>query len=275
MAYFDFSGTVEVSVTYTEASIETARIRPLSYGITHEVTGKDTLKFTLAEPRNLSIEVNGDIFDNLQLFAGPIETSRPGADDPDVIYFGPGVHSPSGGTVAVPSGKTVYLAGGAVLNARVAFARVDNARLIGRGVITGAPGGGCTVEYSKNIEIDGVTMLNPDGYAVTVGEAERVTIRNIRAFSSKGWGDGIDVFCSKDVLIDGVFMRNSDDCIAIYNHGGTTTGTPATSSCATPPCGRTWHTRSTSAPTATRTTPRRSRTSRSRTSTSWTTASHR
>ena len=52
----------------------------------------DTLTFTLTQPRNLSIEVNGEIFDNLQLFANPLETDRPDPRDPDVIYFGPGVH---------------------------------------------------------------------------------------------------------------------------------------------------------------------------------------
>ncbi len=31
-------------------------------------------------------------------------------------------------------------------------------------------------------------------------------------------GDGIDLMCCRDVLIDNVFMRNSDDCIALYNH---------------------------------------------------------
>lgn len=45
-----------------------------------------------------------------------------------------------------------------------------------------------------------------------------MTIRNLKAFSCKGWSDGIDLMCCRDVLIDNVFLRNSDDCIAIYNH---------------------------------------------------------
>ncbi|MDE6403495.1 MAG: glycoside hydrolase family 28 protein, partial [Muribaculaceae bacterium] len=36
--------------------------------------------------------------------------------------------------------------------------------------------------------------------------------------SCKGWSDGIDLMCCKNVKIDNIFMRNSDDCIAIYNH---------------------------------------------------------
>jgi len=91
MACFDFSGDVEVSVTCNRGRIESARIRPLSYGLRPKIEGR-TLVFSLAQPRNLSVEVNGDIFGNLQLFANPIETERPDPRDPNVIYFGPGLH---------------------------------------------------------------------------------------------------------------------------------------------------------------------------------------
>lgn len=219
MAYFDFSGEVEVSVTYASDSIKSARIRPLSYSVVSTLRKHNTLLFTLTEPRNLSIEVNGDLFDNLQLFAGAIETDPPSADDPDVIYFGPGVHTTSDGNVTVPSGKTVYLAGGAVLKARVLFQKVDNAKLLGRGLIYQAPnGGGCDVNYCTNIEIDGVTMLLPGGHSISAAQTQNLTVRGLRSLSATTWGDGIDLFCCTDVLIDGVFMRNSDDCIAVYNH---------------------------------------------------------
>ncbi|MGY0056291.1 glycosyl hydrolase family 28 protein [Streptomyces sp. LZ34] len=217
LAYFDFSGGVEVEVTYVKGGVDKVRVRPDSYGIVPDVLG-DTLRFTLDRPRNVVVQVNDDIFDCLHLFARPLEKHRPAEDDPDVIYFGPGVHTTPGGTVAVPSGKTVYLHGGAVLKSRVVFKDVRDARLIGRGVIHAAAGGGATVEGSSDISIGEVTMLNPDGYAVTIGESKDVTIRGMGSFSSKGWGDGIDIFSSSHVTIDGVFMRNADDCVAIYTH---------------------------------------------------------
>lgn len=217
MAYFDFTGSVEVSVTYTKGRIHSARIRPDSYGIEPRVHG-DTLTFTLTEPRNVVIQVNDDIFDCVHLLTNTVETDVPHPDDPNVIYFGPGVHTTTDGTVTVPSGSTVYLAGGAVLKSRVVFSNVQNARLIGRGVIWAAPGGGVTAEYSSDITIDGVTMLDPNGYAVTAGQVTGLTIRNMRAFSVKGNGDGIDLFSCRNAVIDGVFMRNADDCVAIYNH---------------------------------------------------------
>jgi hypothetical protein len=53
---------------------------------------------------------------------------------------------------------------------------------------------------------------------VLVGQSADVTISNIKSFSSEGNADGIDVFCSSNVRVDRVYMRNSDDCVAIYGH---------------------------------------------------------
>jgi len=76
VSYFDFSGEVEVSVTYNKGSIKKAKIRPLSYGTIPKIM-HNTILFSLTGPQNLSVEVNGDIFHNLQLFANPIETFQP------------------------------------------------------------------------------------------------------------------------------------------------------------------------------------------------------
>lgn len=75
MSYFDFSGEVEVSVTFNHGTIQTGRIRPLSYEITPSIDG-NTMTFKLNRPRNLSVEVNGDIFHNLHLFANPIDENN-------------------------------------------------------------------------------------------------------------------------------------------------------------------------------------------------------
>ena len=121
MVYFDFDGQVEVSVTSNNVPVSAARVRPLSYGIEPSVVG-NTLTFTLDRPRNLSVEVNGDIFHNLQLFANPIDVNNPidgvkirnekqlAKKRKDVIYFGPGVHNLGKDTVVVASGQTVYVA---------------------------------------------------------------------------------------------------------------------------------------------------------------------
>jgi hypothetical protein len=70
---------------------------------------------------------------------------------------------------------------------------------------------------STNILISGIIVV-PAGYTVLVGNSKDVTVANIKSISYGGNYDGIDVFCSSNVVIEGVFMRNSDDCIAIYGH---------------------------------------------------------
>ena len=242
MAYFDFSGTVDVEVTWNKGDLHAVRIRPLSYDIQPVIKG-NTIRFSLSQPRNLSIEVNGEIFHNLQLFASPVETDRPSANEPHTIYYGPGMHE--AGTIIVPGGTTVYIAGGAMVDGQFLISHVENVRIIGRGILyqsgkrpataqpptaqaaTSPTPGGKTgnsnrhddllVEFSKNVEINGIIVL-PVTYTVLMGNSQQVTIRNLKSFSAGGNNDGIDVFCSRDVLIDNVFMRNSDDNIAIYGH---------------------------------------------------------
>lgn len=243
MAYFDFAGGVDVSITWNHGSIQSARVRPLSFGVTPEISG-NTLSFPLAQARNLSVEVNGEIFRNLQLFANPIEASRPDPQDPNVIYFGPGLHElavdvrlpappppppldrPDGSvgrarrgfremerrTLRVPSGKTVYLAGGAVLRGRILCDRVENVRIVGRGMVEqGKRGGGVRIANSSNVEVSGI--FTPQCFT---GGSQHVTISNVKCISFLGNGDGMNVISSCDVLIDGVFNRNSDDCITVY-----------------------------------------------------------
>ena len=40
--------------------------------------------------------------------------------------------------------------------------------------------------------------------------------KKVALFGSYGWGDGMNVFASNNVLFDGVFCRNSDDCTTVY-----------------------------------------------------------
>lgn len=213
-SYFDFSGEVEVAVTYTKGAIKNCSIRPLSYGIAPKVNG-NTLTFTLNQPRNLSVEVNGDIFHNLQLFANPIESFIPNKNDTNQIFLGPGIHRPRDGKLKVPSGKTVYLAGGAVLMGQILIEGVRDVKLLGRGIIDHTVKMGVRIANSKNVEVDGILCTQ-----CSTGGSDSVTIRNVKSISYYGWGDGMNVFASNNVLFDGVFCRNSDDCTTVYGTRG-------------------------------------------------------
>lgn len=219
MVQFDMGSPVEVMVKKNNGLIQDVKIRPLASDIQHTVD-RNVILFRLEKPQYLSVEFNGDRLHNLHLFANPLETETYTGSSNKVMYFGPGVHRPQdlpNTQIQIPSNTTVYLAPGAVVKAKFLIDKAENVRIIGRGILD-HPLRGVEITHSKNILIDGITVVNPDHYTIFGGEANGLTIKNLKSFSCKGWSDGIDLMCCNDVLIDNVFMRNSDDCIAIYAH---------------------------------------------------------
>lgn len=219
MVQFDMGETVEVMVKKNNGTIHEVDIRPLNNNIRYERT-KNVIVFRLDKPQYLSVEFNGDRLHNLHLFANPLETEVYKEAKEGVMYFGPGVHRPHdlpNNQLRIPANTTVYLAPGAVVKAKLLVDGVENVRIIGRGILD-HPVRGIEVTDAKNVLIDGITVVNPDHYTVFGAGTKGLTVRNLKAFSCKGWSDGIDLMCCRDVQIDHVFLRNSDDCIALYNH---------------------------------------------------------
>lgn len=210
MATFDFSEKVEIAVTYNKGEIDSARVRPLSYDIPFTIEG-NTLQFSLEKPANLSVEVNGDIFHNLHLFANPLDTFKVDKKNPDLIYFGPGIHHVEGGEFRIPSGKTVYVAGGAVMMGRMLIENVHDVKLLGRGIIDPSVKMGIRIANSRNVYVEGLMATQ-----CATGGSDSVAIRNVKVISYFGWGDGMNVFSSRNVLFDRVFCRTSDDCTTVY-----------------------------------------------------------
>ena len=210
MCSFDFSGEVEVAVTCNKETVKQVRIRPLSYDIKNQVKG-NTVYFRLSQPQNISVEINGDIFHNLHLFTNPIDEFIANKQDTNLVYFGPGVHQVDSAKLKVKSGKTVYLAGGAVLMGQLSVERVHDVKILGRGIIDPSVKMGVRIANSKRILVEGICLTQ-----CATGGSDSVTIRNVKSISYYGWGDGMNVFASNNVLFDGVFCRNSDDCTTVY-----------------------------------------------------------
>lgn len=212
---FDMDSPTEVMVEYS-GDIESVDIRPTSKGIEYRQED-NIIYFKLDKPTYLSIEFNGDRFGNLQLFADRRQEEVSSTAD-SVMYFGPGIHKRMNvKEINIPSNTTVYLDKEAILEFGLKIKNAENVRVIGRGTIKHVKQG-IVIEYSKNILIDGITILNPEHYSVLGGQSANITIRNMKSFSSQLWSDGIDVMSCSDIEIDNVYMRNSDDCIAIYGH---------------------------------------------------------
>ena len=221
MAYFDFDGTVDVRVISNEERVKSARVRPLSCKIAPNCVG-DTVTFSLSHPRNLSVEINGDIFHNLHLFANPIDKFRPSDKEikralkkkkgGNLIYFAAGVHRLPNDTLLVPSGTTVYIDGGARVYGNIFTEGVHDVNIFGRGEVhPDGRGAGVQIRCSKNVKVDGIVVSQ-----LPIGQCDLVELTNVKSISYYGWGDGMDVFSSSNVILDGVFCRNSDDCVAVY-----------------------------------------------------------
>ncbi|MBN2164764.1 MAG: hypothetical protein JW717_00640 [Marinilabiliaceae bacterium] len=219
MVYFDFSGKVDVWVKKNNGFVNTIDIRPRSFDIIPEINS-NIITFSLEQPANISLEVNGDKLHNMHLFANPIRNDKPDPNDPDVIYFGPGVHRPGdlpGDVFHITSGKTVFIDGGAVVKAKLMVDRAHDVKIIGHGIIF-QPERGVEIRHSRNITIDGPIFINPSHYTIYGGASTGLNLHNIKSFACKPWTDGIDLMSCSNVVVDGVFLRTSDDCIAIYGH---------------------------------------------------------
>lgn len=216
MASFDLGGPVEVAVKKNNGDVRRVEVRPESASVRARLVG-NTAYFTLKRPANISVEFDGDRLHNLHLFANPPETERPGPKGAGVIYFGPGIHKPPEGKdhFPIPSNSTVYIDGGALLQGGVEIRGAENVRVIGRGIID-RPQTGFTIAKSRNVTIDGPIVRNPGHYTVSCGQSSGLTIVNLKAISAAKWSDGIDHMSCSDVRIDGVFLRTSDDSVAIY-----------------------------------------------------------
>lgn len=238
MAQFDMNEPVDVKIESTMTDLDDVRIRPKSRQIVWRRKSSRIIEFTINNPVKISIEFNGDIFHNLHLFVNQLETENFDITDDEktiiwnsnthdifrkkcnLIYFGPGVHLPKdlpNNEIVIPENCTVYLAPGALVKARLRVDKVKNVRIVGRGYLF-HPLRGIEISNSHHITVDGITVINPKHYTVFGGGSSDVIIRNIKSFSDCGWCDGIDLMCCQNWLIDDVFLRTSDDCLAFYNH---------------------------------------------------------
>lgn len=251
MAYFDFQGKVEVKIQYFRMNIYRVDVRPLSKRI-HADFSEREVHLSLEKPEKLSIEINGDRFHNLHLFAGSVEENKPEVNSDIVkylpgnlqkasiyrmeelvhelekmpkgrtLYFGPGIHYIEECVMRVPSDTNIYIAGGAVVVGTFVCSKVKNIKIYGRGSLYLANFerfsglNGVRLSHAENVTIQGINFINPPHYTVYIGGSNNVTIKDIKTFSCEGWSDGIDMMSSQNVTVRDCFLRTSDDCIAVY-----------------------------------------------------------
>ncbi|MEM9985199.1 MAG: hypothetical protein AAF804_08905 [Bacteroidota bacterium] len=185
---FSFEGPIRVKVTCLKRSYRQASILPSSYGLVGSLQGQ-SFTFQLDRPRNLAIEFDGDLTHPLLLFANPLEEDVPDPHDPEVLFFGPGLHQQTD-TIRPQAGQTIYLAGGAILSAHIHGHDVPDVQIKGRGILNGrrfGHSGGRLIHFtgagSVNLEVEGITIVDAPGFYLTA-EGAAARIRNVKGL---GW----------------------------------------------------------------------------------------
>ncbi len=223
---FSFSGPVTVVVTgLTDTPIKSCRVLPSSYGIQAKISGNQ-VSFRLDRPRKVSVEFDDDITHPMLVFADALETNKPDPNDPNVIYYGPGLHEI--GNKAIESGKTVYLAGGAYVKGRFKANNVQDVTIRGRGVLSGEdyPKG---KTYDDNliyfqgpqttrVLVEGLTLVNSPLYNILL-YGPRNTVRNVKMIS--WWFSTDGAYVEDHGLIEDCFVKVNDDAFKLYESNTT------------------------------------------------------
>ena len=208
VASFEFQGKVDVKVKYLGGKTDSCRVRPLSRNIKPQAQDGSYV-FTLDSPQNLSFEVNGDLYHNLQLFANPVMPKV--KKGKNVIWFKPGYYELND-SLKVGSNQTVYIDGGAYIKGFISVNNARNVRIIGTGIVNPwRRQAGVMINNCKHVEVNGVLTTQ-----LPVGGSDSVSVSNAKVMSWYGWGDGMNVFSSNHVSYNHVFCRTSDDCSTIY-----------------------------------------------------------
>ncbi|MCE0497854.1 MAG: glycosyl hydrolase family 28 protein [Methylacidiphilales bacterium] len=218
-ASFDLRGDAHVTVT-CPGPINSIKLLPTSCGIVPQVTGNN-VTFTLSKPGQFVLEVNGNTVQCLQIFANPWDADAPNPNDPNVIYYGPGLHKVH--NVKVGSGKTVYIAGDAVVygtpSGPIFILHGDNITLRGRGIIDGSicphPVSPLIASTGNNISLEGVVLRDSGAWTMPLTACNHVTVKNIKIFGYRGNSDGIDVNDTQNVDISDCYIRTNDDLIVV------------------------------------------------------------
>jgi hypothetical protein len=239
-AYFDINGPVNIRISVDER-VDSVKILPA--GIVHQpkIEGQ-SVSFFLSSPSNLTVEINGEWVRSLHLFANRFETEVPSPGDPNVIYFGPGIHEV--GNMVIGDNKTVYIAGGAIVRGvirreepytlspysglRLYSPTFDlqgsNIKVRGRGIIDGSR---CTTHarnmifvHGTDIVLEGIILLDASHWTIPVRRSERVRIDNLKLLGYRANSDGIDICNSRDVLVENCFIRTLDDLVVVKSDKG-------------------------------------------------------
>lgn len=219
---FDFEGSIRIKIS-SKRSLEMLQIRPIAKRIKKRVINDNVVELMLNSPNQLVFEPEGKRHP-LLIFANRLEVKPPSKSNPNVIYFGPGIHKPEGGVINLKSNQTIYLAGGAVVNAAIKATDVENITIRGRGILDATPWEHnkgpekyfVNIIKAKNVTVEGVVLRGSFSWTLVLQNCDNVTVENIKICGGRVKNDdGIDPVNTRNMSIKNCFIRSDDDCIAL------------------------------------------------------------
>ncbi len=267
--HFAFAGIANIEITAKE-NIQKYTLSPKRYNLKSTNNG-NKISFSIAVPRKMILHQVNALEEKLFIFADPLEDSPPALGQPNVkniidygvdptgksdattiiqqaindvsaklgvLYFPPGIYKIK--QLNLKSNMTIYLAGGAVLEATkeinpsyglglISMENVNNVKIMGRGAIKGngsywRPRGGwyglILGEKANNVLVQDIIILDPCVANVWMSHLENWQIYNVKILADpKDFGntDGFDFISSRNITVENVLYLGTDDATA---HGG-------------------------------------------------------
>jgi hypothetical protein len=158
--------------------------------------------------------------------------------DASLLYFLPGLHEVEGDKILLKSNCDVCLPRGCVVRAGVIAEEVENARIVGQGVLDGSTtprdvgenkgermgekwqedagreGFVCFFK-GRDITFDGPVIYNSNYWNIVISGTENAVVRNHKAITWLQNTDGVQPRSCNNLLIEHCFLKCADDCIAV------------------------------------------------------------
>ncbi len=239
VSYVNFSttGSVVLEINSLKNQVSNWKVLPAREGV---IINKETnsLTINLSKPEKFVVSaIIGGKEQSIIISAETPETNIPSKEGKGVLFLEPGIHKYGQAWDPFVNGiHTVYVSGGAVLEATIKSNNKKNVKLLGRGIISqsfvthseessnddkereqewDADWLGVVFTNSQNIEIDGIAIASSPSYQLEVANCTNVTVKNAKLL---GFGehnnDGIHTY-SNNVLVDDTFIASNDDRICI------------------------------------------------------------
>lgn len=233
---FEFADGKEVEIEIaSKEPISSFELLPASAVLSAEpVSTGGSVKFKIKKAdQKFTLVINGEYQkDVVHLFANSIDKNAPKVEGNGYVrdeqrklhYFGPGFHRladlQNGNSALRVSGDwKVYIAPGAVVEGQIDVIEGKGALVSGRGMLMNIQRYLLiNMHNSQDSYIEGITIHGHRAqcWNTIVGSSQRCGYRNVNLITTRyASTDGLDVTHCQDCTFDNVFIRASDDAVAI------------------------------------------------------------